>query len=399
MIDRIREIIETNVGLDGNGWVVDGLLLVSVLLIAVVGYYVAKALVVMVEKIVLRSETEWDDDLINAAFTRAVSQIAPALLTAYLLPRFFPEDEPNSVQWLSVLTSYYILWAIVRIFTILTDNFYNALLRRDNLRVFAIKGVFQMVKLIFWGIGIIIGLSMIVGKTPLAILGTLGASAAVLMLVFKDTIMGFVASVQLTANKMVKRGDWIKSSKHSVNGVVEDVSLTTVKIRNWDNTVTTIPPYTLISDSFQNMHPMQVSGGRRVSRALFIDALSVRTLTPDETATLRAALLAEGYGDLLASDASDAAPTIVNLTLFRRYVEAYLARDARVNQSMLKMVRQLDPTPEGLPVELYFFTATTVWVDYEHIQADIFDHLYATLSRFSLRLYQRPSGTDLHSLA
>lgn len=397
MIDRIRDIIETNIGIDGNGWVVDGALLVSVLLIAVVGYYVAKAIVVLVEKIVLRSETEWDDDLINPAFTRAVSQIAPALLTAYLLPRFFPEDEPNSVHWLSVLTSYYILWAIIHIFTILIDNFYHALLKRENLRVYAIKGVFQMVKLIFWSIGVVIALSMVMGRTPLAILGTLGASAAVLMLVFKDTIMGFVASVQLTANKMVKRGDWIKSSKHSVNGVVEDVSLTTVKIRNWDNTVTTIPPYTLISDSFQNMHPMQVSGGRRVSRALYIDALSVRPLIPSELSTLRASLLAEGFADLIPDASSPS--SIVNLTLLRRYIEAYLSRDPRVNQSMLRMVRQLDPTPQGLPVELYFFTSTTVWVDYEHIQSDIFDHVYATLSRFHLRVYQHPSGTDLRSLA
>lgn len=363
------------------------ILLSGIALVSVVAYYAAKGALWLVERAVMRSPTEWDDDIVNSRFTRAVSQLAPAMVVSWLLPRFFG-DNPEQVHWLSVLTSFYILWAVVRIVLIFIDNLYAGMTRRENTAPYAIKGVFQMFKLVFVGIGVIVGLSMLVGKTPLAILGALGAAATVLMLVFKDTILGLVASVQLTANKMLQPGDWIKCPVHGANGVVEDVSLTTVKVRNFDNSVTTIPPYSLVSESFQNFQAMVNSPGRRVSRAFYVDASSVRFCSAEEMEEL----VNEGFVSQPVASATDHP---VNMRLMRQYLEEYLRNDPRINPDLTLMVRQLDPTPSGLPVELYFFTRTTNWVEYEHIQSDIFNHVYATIGRFGLRVFQTPSGADL----
>ncbi len=269
---------------------------------------------------------------------------------------------------------------------IFIGNLYKAILRRDNLRVYAVKGVFEMLKLIIIGVGVIIGLSLLIGRSPLAIITALGASAAVLMLVFKDTILGLVASVQLTANKMLHRGDWIMAEKQGVNGEVIDVSLTTVKIRNWDNSVSTIPPYTLVSESFRNYQPMRESGGRRVERAVYIDISTVRFCTSAEIEKLVSAGMLPEDTDLSLQ---------VNLSLLRVYLERYLSSHPSVNTDMLVMVRQLEPTPSGLPLQLYFFTNTTEWKDFERIQSAIFDHVYAVVGEFGLRIFQTPAGSDL----
>ena len=385
MFEKIDLFLRDNVA-DSDS-VVMLILLIGIALVSVGAYYAAKGALWIIERGVKRSPTEWDDDIVNPRFTRAVSQLAPALMVSWLLPKFFGSN-PDQVHWLDVLTSFYILWAIVRIMMIFIDNLYAGLARRDNMRPYAIKGVFQMFKLIFVGIGVIIGISELIGKTPLAIIGALGAAATVLMLVFKDTILGLVASVQLTANKMVQPGDWIKCPGHNANGVVEDVSLTTVKVRNFDNTVTTVPPYSLVSESFQNYQAMVNSAGRRVSRAFYINANTVHFCTREEIASLQS----DGFvkEDDLKEDSRP-----VNLKLFRLYMERFLREDPRVNTDLTLMVRQLDPTPSGLPVELYFFTRTTEWVKFEHIQSDIFNHLYATIGRFGLKVFQAPAGTDL----
>lgn len=387
MFENIETFLNENIHGSWATWIVTSILLAGIAIVAVASYYLAKALLWLVERAVKKSPTEWDDDIINKRFTRAVSQLAPALMVSWLLPRFFG-DNAEEVRWLDIVTSFYILWAIVRIVLIFIDNLYEGLARRPNTSPYAIKGVFQMFKLIFFGIGVIVGLSILIGKTPLAILGALGAAATVLMLVFKDTILGLVASVQLTANKMVQRGDWISCPGHNANGMVEDVSLTTVKVRNFDNSITTIPPYSLVSESFQNFQAMVESAGRRVSRAFYVDATTVRFCSSAELQALRA----EGFLDGVELPADG---KIVNLMLLRLYLEQFLRRDPRVNPDLTLMVRQLPPTPTGLPVELYFFTHTTKWVEFEHIQSDIFNHVYATIERFGLRVFQSPSGTDI----
>lgn len=389
-MEIIREYL--NVWFDGpaQGFLSGTVMLVLITLCAVAAYYVTKAVLGIIERMVMRSATEWDDDLLTPRMLRAVSQLAPAIVVSWLLPQFFG-DTPASLRWLDVLTSFYILWAIVMIVVIFLDNLYEAMSRRQRLKAYAIKGIFQMFKLIVIGIAVIIGLSMLIGKTPIAILTALGASAAILMLVFKDTILGLVASVQLTANNMLRKGDWIVVPKHGANGEVIDVSLTTVKVRNWDNSVTTVPPYSLISDSFQNFEPMQSSGGRRVCRAVYIDVNSVRFCTPHELDMLKE------RGWLEGEDTADAGRT-VNLRLLRGYLDRYIATHPEVNPELTYMVRQLDPTPSGLPLQLYFFTRTTAWKEYERIQSDIFDHVYAVVNLFGLSIFQSPAGRDIASL-
>lgn len=363
------------------------LLLLCIAVAAVVAYYLTKGFLMLFERVITHSPTKWDDDLLNDRFTRALSQLSPALVVSWMLPRFFG-DGVESVGWIDVVTSLYILWAIVYIIVIFLNNLYDAMAKREALRPYAVKGIFQMFKLIIIGIGVIIGLSLLIGKTPIAILTALGASAAVLSLVFKDTILGLVASIQLTANKMLERGDWITVPNRDLNGEVIDVSLTTVKVRNWDNSVTTVPPYSLITDSFRNYKPMQVSGGRRVDRAIYIDVNTVRFLDEAEIS----ALAADG---LIAPSSVGSGRREVNLGLLRGYIEHYLATHADVNPELTLMVRQLAPTPSGLPVQLYFFTRSTEWIVHEHVAADIFDHVYATIGRFGLSIFQTPAGTDL----
>ena len=246
-----------------------------------------------------------------------------------------------------------------------------------------------MSKRIFIGVGVIIGLSLLVGKSPVAILTALGASAAILMLVFKDTIMGLVASVQLTANKMLHKGDWIIVPKHNANGEVIDISLTTVKIRNWDNSITTVPPYSLISDSFQNYQAMRRAGARRVCRPVYVDINTIRFLSEAELTELKEA----GFITEITED------HISNITLFREYLEKWLAAHSEVRDDLLYMVRQLEPTQAGLPVELYFFLRVVEWKEFEHLQSSIFDHVYAVAPRFGLTLFQSPTGRDLLALS
>ncbi|MCM1021694.1 MAG: mechanosensitive ion channel family protein [Muribaculum sp.] len=362
------------------------ILLCCIALMSMVAYYIAKGILLMFEKAIARSSTQWDDDLINLRLLKAISQLAPALIVTWMLPRFFDAGN-GSVRWIDAVTSLYILWAIMRIIVIFIDNLYKAMLLRENLRAYAVKGIFQMFKLIIIGICVIIALSILIGKTPIAILTALGASAAVLSLVFKDTILGLVAGIQLTANKMLQRGDWIAMPNRDLNGEVLDVSLTTVKVRNWDNSVTTVPPYTLITDSFRNYRPMQESGGRRVERAIFIDMNTVRFLTESELDNLRA--------DHFLETEPESTKPLTNIRAVRDHLEAYLRANPYVNQEMTLMVRQMPPTQSGLPLQLYFFTRSTEWVEHEHQQSDIFDYVYATVRRFGLGIFQTPAGTDI----
>ena len=242
-----------------------------------------------------------------------------------------------------------------------------------------------MIKLILIGIGIILAISIIINKSPTSILMALGASAAILVIVFKDALLGLVASVQLTANDMLRKGDWIVMDSNGANGEVIDISLTTVKVRNWDNTVTTIPPYALISSSFQNYQPMRHSGGRRINRSILIDANSVSFCTAQEIKTLQE----EGW-----IETSDSAQKQINLQLLRCYLENYLATHENVRHDMLSLVRQMEPTPTGLPLQLYCFCNFTDWKEFERVQSEIFDHVYAVIHKFGLRIYQVIGNTN-----
>ena len=275
-----------------------------------------------------------------------------------------------------------------------------------------IKGLRQTAQGIVLLISVILIISILLGKSPTILLTGLGASAAVLMLIFRDSILGFVSGIQLSANDMLKVGDWISVPKYGADGNVEEVSLTTVKIRNWDNTIVMLPPYLLTTDSFTNWHAMQLSGGRRVMRSVLIDMTSVRFCTPEMLDHYRTIDLLRDYIDQTerrveeynAEHGFQSGERRINglhqtnLGVFRAYLVRYLQNEVPVNKDMTLMVRQMQPTETGLPMQLYFFTNTVDWIVYEGIQSDVFDHVLAVIPEFGLRVFQNPSGADISSL-
>lgn len=284
--------------------------------------------------------------------------------------------------------------------------------RRPTAMSRPIKGYLQVVKILLFAAAAVLMAAALMERSPLLLLSGLGAMAAVLMLVFKDTILSLVASVQIASNDMVRLGDWVEMPQLNADGDVIDIALHTVKIQNWDKTVTTIPTQRLITDSFKNWRGMQESGGRRIKRALMLDQTSVRFLADEDRERLRRMSLIADYLDRkqaeldawnqrLLADGRDPVNTrqLTNLGTFRAYVQAYLEAHPTIARNMTLLVRQLQPTPEGLPIEIYCFTATTAWAEYEGVQSDIFDHLYAVLPEFGLRVFQAPSGLDLQRLA
>ena len=385
MFQQFSEFLAMNITGAGSGVIIGVILLTGIALAAVIGYFLTKWTLELFEKLISRTKTKWDDDLLNPLMLRAISQLTPAIVVNWLLPGLFGTSV-SAIKWLTALTSLYILWAAVRIVTIFFDNLYNAFLHRRRFRAYAVKGIFDTFKLIAICIGVIVGLSIIIGKSPVVIITALGASAAVLLLIFQDSILGLVASVQFTANKLMTRGDWIEDKSHDINGEVIEVSLTAVKVRNWDNSVSTVHPYALMKGSFRNYQPMRRSGGRRVDRSIFIDLNTVRFLTADELTPLRD----EGF----ITDEETSARQ-VNLKLLRSYLERYLVNHDNVRHDMTTMVRQLEPTPSGLPLQLYFFIDNVAWEAYEALASDIFDHVYAVVSLFGLHMFQTPAGTDL----
>ena len=274
-----------------------------------------------------------------------------------------------------------------------------------------IKGYLQLIKIIGFIVVMILVIAVLIDRSPLLLLSGLGAMTAVLMLVFKDTILSFVAAVQLSSHDMLRVGDWLEMPALNADGDVIDIALHTVKVQNWDRTITSIPTWRLINESFKNWRGMSEAGGRRMKRALYLDQTSVRFLADEERSRLKRFALIDEYLDrkrqeleeynkALLAAGRDPVNTrrVTNLGTFRAYVSAYLRNHPNVHQGMIQMVRQLQPGPTGLPLEVYCFTATTDWVAYEGIQADIFDHLYAVLPEFGLRVFQEPSGADMRAM-
>lgn len=335
--------------------------------------------------LVSQTRTEWDDRLLSPGVLHALARLIPPVIWYALLPMAFAEN-PLLLNVLHKACLIYLTVVVLLFIHALLDTLQNISSEHETLRNRPLKGVYQMVNLIAAAVGIIIIISILIDKDASAILTGLGASAAILMLIFKDTILGLVAGVQLSANDMLRPGDWITMSKYGADGYVTEVTLTTVKIQNFDKTVTTIPPYALVSDSFQNWRAMRESGGRRIKRSLPVD---VNTITVMPRGRIEA-LIGEGLAtpEHLQRETS-------NLRLMIDYAVGHIQRRDDINHDLMQMVRLLQPTAEGLPVEIYCFTATTVWPEYETVQNDLFDHLISILPRFGLRLYQRPAGRDI----
>lgn len=290
----------------------------------------------------------------------------------------------------------------------IVNSLYN---RRPDAHLRPIKGYLQVLKIAVFAIAAILMVASLIDRSPLILLSGLGAMAAVLMLIFQDTLLSLVASVQITSNDIIRVGDWVEMPQLNADGDVIDIALHTVKVQNWDKTITTIPTKRFITDSFKNWRGMQESGGRRIKRSLYLDQNSVHFLSADEQAGLRRFRLLDSYlkakeSELLSWNAqleeSARLPVnsrqLTNIGTFRAYVEQYLRHHPEIRQDMTLLVRQMAPTADGLPLELYCFTSTTAWARYEAIQSDIFDHLLAILPEFGLRVFQHPSGADLREL-
>lgn len=302
------------------------------------------------------------------------------------------------------------LYALLSFFSLL-DVIFNLSQKLSAASHLPLKGIFQGVKLVSAILVGILIISLLLGQSPAILISGLGAMAAVLMLVFKDPILGLVAGIQLSANDMLKLGDWLEMPKYGADGAVTDIGLTTVKVRNWDNTITTIPTWSLVSDSFKNWSGMSASGGRRIKRSINIDTTSVHFLDEQEQQRLIQARLLKPYMDsrheeiTMWNQQHGGGESVLNLRkmtnigTFRAYLNEYLRNHPRIRKDMTLMVRQLAPDNNGLPIEIYAFTNTVVWAEYESIQADIFDHLFAVVEEFGLRIHQSPTGNDIRALA
>ncbi|WP_300727948.1 mechanosensitive ion channel domain-containing protein [uncultured Bacteroides sp.] len=372
---------------DYTSWSVRLTLLASIIIISYVVTKLVRHLVIpIVEKITAKTKAKWDDYLFNDKMLTGFCRMVPPIMLYILLPLAF-SDMPNLLTILEKACSIYVVITTLMLINTFLNSLYDISNEHESLRNRPLKGIYQMMNLIAIAIGIILILSILINQNAATILAGLGASAAVLMLIFKDSILGLVAGVQLSANDMLRPGDWITMTKYGADGYVIEVSLTTVKVQNFDKTITTLPPYALVSDSFQNWRGMKECGGRRIKRFINIDMTTVRFCTEEE----RKKFKSKGW----MTDADKDEKETVNLKVFRNYLVHYLNNHPQINKDMMIMVRQLQPTAEGLPLELYCFTDTTEWIYYEQIQGELFDHVLAVLPQFGLRIFQRPTGNDL----
>ena len=387
-LEVARQLSDMGIDKENLSWSTRLTLVALILLISYIMTKLFRHLVIpAVHKITSRTKATWDDYLFNEKMMTSFCRMIPPIMFYLLLPFVFN----NVPQVLDILLKGCLIYLVITTL-MLVNSFLNSLYEISNehetLRNRSLKGIYQMINLVAIGIGIILIISILIDQNAATILAGLGASAAVLMLIFKDSILGLVAGVQLSANDMLRPGDWITMPKYGADGDVLEVSLTTVKVRNFDKTITTIPPYVLVSDSFQNWRGMRETGGRRIKRSIFIDMTTVHFCSEKE----KIMFASRGW-----IDEAQAKPEtqVVNLYVFRNYLQNYLKEHPRTHKELMIMVRQMQPTSEGLPLEIYCFSNTTVWSEYEQIQGEIFDHILAVIPEFGLRIFQRPSGNDL----
>ena len=355
------------------------LVLVAVLLAWMAGVLCRRIFVPLIHKLTSRTNNQWDEVLLNDNVLVTACRIIPAIVIWQLLPLVFYQY-PAVREVLTRFTAIYIVVMSVRLFiTFLTSVTQLELSRSSSVRQY-INTFCGVIKILIIFLAVIVVTAILFGKNPMSLLAGLGATSAILMLVFKDTIEGLVAGIRLTSNDMVKKGDWITVPSTPADGIVEEISLTTVKVRNFDNTTVTVPPLTLVNGSFQNWRSMQRGAGRRVKRLLFVDFRSVKILTDEQ----KNALAVNGYftTDELKGE-------IINVALFRTYIEKYLSSRKEVNEKMTLIVRQIEATQCGLPLEVLFFIKNDKQINYEHALADIIEHIYAYTNTFGLTIYQQ----------
>ncbi|GAC16976.1 mechanosensitive ion channel family protein [Aliiglaciecola lipolytica] len=407
--EKVKDWLITNLstidaGITEQSWLYQGSAILLCLSVAIVAFILTRLLLRgRISRIVALSRNNWDDELHKHGFFRRIGHIVPALVIFLLTPVLIEESnifysfiQKTMVIYIAVA----VVWSCSALFNTIEDV-YNA---SDLARRAPITGFIQVAKLMIVIIAILLIISNLLNKSPLLLLSGLGAVTAILLLVFKDTILGFVAGIQIAANRMVNTGDWIELQKYGADGEVLQVGLTTVKVQNWDKTISTIPTYTLISDSVKNWRGMSESGGRRIKRAIKIDINSIQFCDAETLSQYKKIRYISDYIDAKVEllreyhnsqniDEQDLLNSrrLTNVGTYRAYVNAYLQHHMQLNKDMTMMVRQLAPTEAGLPLEIYCFCADKNWINYEGVQADIFDHCLAMLPVFNLRAYQRVS--------
>jgi len=383
--------------------IVLGLIIISLILTRILKFILKK----WITKVISQTETKWDDILLQHRVFKRGAALLPGILiavTAYLIPQW-----KQQLQQLAYIYSLVMSFALINSLLDASVSIYQTF---EISKERPIKGYIQVAKIVFFIVAGILIISSLLNQSPLGILTGLGAMSAVILLVFKDTLLGFIASLQMAMNDMVRIGDWIEMPEYDADGDVIDITVNTVKVQNWDKTITTIPTYSLISDSFKNWRGMSESGGRRIKRALYIDMTSVLFCDQQLLDRFNSIRLLKPYLDMKRKEIQEYNQTLnldpedmingrhlTNLGTLRAYIIEYLRNHPKINKEMTLLVRQLAPTPNGLPIELYTFSADQEWANFESIQSDIFDHLLAILPEFNLRVFQNPSGHDMKTFS
>ncbi|MDW7656777.1 MAG: mechanosensitive ion channel family protein [Bacillota bacterium] len=407
MITRFIDYF-TKLGLETEaaGWAGMAAGIAGLLVISLIAYLLARFVLLRLLSFYIRSNRfQWDNRFLERKVFHRLCHLVPSLLL-YTFSFTFGDFQPVVQRFAAI---YIIVVVILTLDALLNavDDIYNSF---EVARKKPIKGYLQGIKVFIFVIGAIIAIAQLIGKSPVLLLSGIGAMMAVVLLIFQDSILGFVAGIQLAANDMVRIGDWIEMPKYNADGDVVDISLTTIKVANFDRTITTIPPHALVKDSFRNWRGMVEAGGRRIKRSIYIDTGSIRFCTDAMLARFRSIHLIKGYINERQAEIDaynqehgiDVSEMVngrhmTNIETFRVYIQQYLRSHPHIHQNMIQMVRQLPPGEHGLPIEIYAFAATTDWVVYEGIQADIFDHVMAVAPRFGLQIFQEPGGHDLRA--
>ncbi len=386
---------------------VQGLKVVSILAVCIVAYLITtKVVLKLLSMYINKTKSSWDDAFLKRKVFTKLARLVPAIIV-YVSAPIIPEI--RAVIERTALSFIYLNVAFV--ISSVLDAANDIYMTFPVSKARPIKGFLQIVKIVVYIIMGVLIISVILDKSPWILLSSIGALTAITTLVFKDSIMGFVAGVQLTTNDMLRIGDWIEMPKYGADGDVIEITLNTVKVKNWDKTITTIPAYALVSDSFKNWRGMHETGGRRIKRAIYIDVTSIKFCTPEMLEKFKKIHLLTEYIENKEKEIAEYNKEhnidtsllvngrhLTNIGTFRKYIEYYLENHPRVHKGLIRMVRQLSPDDRGLPLEIYAFVDNTQWVTYENVQADIFDHIFAVVDTFELRIFQNPSGNDMQLL-
>jgi miniconductance mechanosensitive channel len=413
MLDIVREwIFAQGLSIVAADAVARCIIFFVILILSFIAYFLAKRFILKGLSIIIgKTATSWDDILLKKKVFSRIAHLVPAMVIYKFVSIPFA-----GYDWLITLINGAALIYMIVMVMLAIDAFLNAALEiyktYEISNRIPIKGFIQVFKILVYFTSAIFIISILLDKTPVFLFSSLGALTAVLMFIFKDSILGFVAGIQLSANQMVAYGDWIEMPKYGADGEIIDIALTTVKVQNWDKTITTIPTYALISESFKNWRGMSESDGRRIKRSINIDMNTIMFCTEEMLkkygniqyiseyiATKKVELAESNKRAGIDNTSLVNGVRMTNIGTFRAYVKAYLTNNPNINKEMSFIIRQLAPTAHGIPIEIYVFSKEKNWADYENVQGDIFDHILAVIPEFDLRVYQNPSGNDFSSLA